>query len=135
MLQNEKNITNELKLKEETLAKKEDDINRANARIDELKRDLEQKTSQITSYLIEIKDLSQEKNQLNQTINELEIKKIELMNKLHSSSPSKSAETSVNMEQPGETNNDQHQPEPEKVDSNADMLNLIRVIVPFYDIF
>lgn len=89
----------------------------ANNRINELKQDLESKNSQITSYLIEIKEISQEKSQLNQNIAELEIKKIELMNKIHSSPVS--SPTPVDSENAQE-NGSINQP-------SVDITNLIKV--------
>jgi hypothetical protein len=67
---------------------------------------LETKSNQITNYLIEIKDLNQQTNQLRQSISELESKKIELMAQLHNKS--------------GSEDNDEER--------NNQILNLIKVI-------
>lgn len=67
---------------------------------------METKNNQITNYLIEIKDLNQQTNQLRQSISELESKKIELMAQLHNKS--------------GSEDNDEER--------NNQILNLIKVI-------
>ena len=62
---------------------------------------MEQRTNQITSYLIEIKELNHDKNQLNQNIVELEEKKAELTKKMHMEESS-SETTSTNSEKNGD---------------------------------
>ncbi len=93
----------------ETIERQTIEINDLNKCNGESKHDLETKNTQITNYLIEIKDLNHQTNQLRQNISELESKKIELMAQLHNKSGS---------EDNGDTNHEQ---------SNQ-ILNLIKVI-------
>lgn len=68
--QNENRHSDEVKTREEKLEGLSNQLDEANKQITSLKQDLETKSNQVTSYLIEIKDLSHEKNQLNEKITE-----------------------------------------------------------------
>ena len=65
--------------------------------MEQIKKDVEAKDSQVADCLNQIKESNQENIQLKQTINELEQKKIELTTKLHSSNePREPTETDSN---------------------------------------
>lgn len=95
IIQNEKSNLEDLNSKQEFIDKQKSELTELNKKLNELKQEIESKNSQITSYLIEIKEMNQEKNQLNQNITELESKKIELMNKIHSTESSNSENDST----------------------------------------
>lgn len=58
----------ELREREGKIEKLSNDLNEANKQISALRQDVEAKSNQITAYLIEIKDIGNEKNQLNEKI-------------------------------------------------------------------
>jgi predicted RNase H-like nuclease (RuvC/YqgF family) len=74
-----------LSSKKNALDKQTTELTETHEKLDQLKLDLEQKTSQVTTYLIEIKELNQEKNQLSQNVAELEARKAEMSARIHES--------------------------------------------------
>ncbi len=91
-------MRNDLNQKQEFIEKQSNELSESNDKLAQLKQDLDNKSNQITSYLIEIKDLNQEKNQLSQNILELEQKKAEIITKIHNDSINSSANDSENKE-------------------------------------
>jgi septal ring factor EnvC (AmiA/AmiB activator) len=98
ILKTEKDLRNDLNQKQEFIEKQSNELSESNDKLAQLKQDLDNKSNQITSYLIEIKDLNQEKNQLSQNILELEQKKAEIITKIHNDSINSSANDSENKE-------------------------------------
>lgn len=88
IIKTEQELRSELSQKQETIEKQVNDLEGLKSKNDQLESEVKLKMNQINEYLVEIKQLSQEKSQLNQNIAELEIKKAELSSRIiHETTP------------------------------------------------